>query len=91
MWSFVRVGFQPIEALQAATIVPARHLGFDQDLGSLEGGKLADLVVVDSNPLEEITNTDKVSLVMINGRLYKAATMNEVYSSDKMRPAYYWE
>jgi imidazolonepropionase-like amidohydrolase/Tol biopolymer transport system component len=91
MWSFVRGGFSPIEALQAATIVPARHLGFDQDLGSLEVGKLADLVVMNSNPLEEITNTDKVSMVMINGRLYEAATMNEVYSSDKKRPAYYWE
>ncbi|MFT5136681.1 MAG: imidazolonepropionase-like amidohydrolase/Tol biopolymer transport system component [Arenicella sp.] len=91
MWSFVRGGFSPIEALQAATIVPARHLGFDQDLGSLEVGKLADLVVLNSNPLEEITNTDKVSMVMINGRLYEAATMNEVYSSDKKRSAYYWE
>ena len=91
MWSFVRGGFSPIEALQAATIVPARHLGFDRDIGSLEVGKLADLVVMNSNPLEEITNTDKVSMVMINGRLYEATTMNEVYSSDKKRPAYYWE
>ncbi|MFT6045031.1 MAG: imidazolonepropionase-like amidohydrolase [Arenicella sp.] len=91
MWSFVRGGFSAIEALQAATIVPARHLGFDQDLGSLEVGKLADSLVMDTNPLEEITNTDKVSMVMINGRLYEAATMNEVYSSDNKLPAYFWE
>ena len=70
-------GMTPMEALAAATINPARSLGLDRELGSLEAGKLADLVVLDRNPLENIRNTDSVSMVMVNGRLYDAATLNE--------------
>jgi imidazolonepropionase-like amidohydrolase/Tol biopolymer transport system component len=91
IWSFVRGGFTPIEALATATIVPARHLGFDNDLGSLEAGKLADLVVMNSNPIDDIGNTDDINMVMLNGRLYEADSMNEVQSSAAKRPAYYWQ
>ena len=91
LWSFVRGGWTPLEALRAATINPARHLGMDADIGSLEKGKLADLVILDANPLEDIRNSDKVSGVMLNGRLYDPVTMNEVTTGNAVRAPYYWE
>ena len=60
MWSFVRGGWSPIEALRAATIMPATSLGYAKDVGSLEVGKLADLVVLDADPTVDIRNSDKV-------------------------------
>jgi imidazolonepropionase-like amidohydrolase/Tol biopolymer transport system component len=91
MWSFARGGFTPLEALMTATVMPARHLGFANDLGTLEDGKLADLVILRANPLEDIGNTDEIEYVMLNGRLYEADTMNEVVTGDRERPAYFWE
>jgi imidazolonepropionase-like amidohydrolase len=91
MWSFVKGGWTPLQALQAATINPARTLGLDRDIGTLETGKLADLVVLDANPLENIRNSDKVNMVMLGGRLYDAATLNERVTGNRVRPAYWWE
>jgi imidazolonepropionase-like amidohydrolase len=91
LWSFVRGGMTPIEALRAGTIVPAQSLGMAKDIGSLEVGKLADLVVLDADPTLDIRNSDKVSRVMLGGRLYDAATMNEVVSGTKQRLPYWWE
>jgi imidazolonepropionase-like amidohydrolase len=91
LWSFVRGGWTPLEALRAATINPARHLGMDADIGSLEKGKLADLLILDANPLEDIRNSDKLSGVMLNGRLYDPVTMNEVTTGNAVRAPYYWE
>jgi len=91
MWSFARGGMSPIQALRTATTEPARHLGFDNDIGSLEVGKLADLVILSENPLEDIRNTDKVEHVMLGGRLYEAETMNEVHTGDSKRLPYWWE
>ena len=91
MWSFARGGMSPLQALSTATTEPARHLGFDKDIGTLEEGKLADLVILSDNPLEDIRNTDKVEHVMLGGRLYEAETMNEVVTGDKERLPYYWE
>jgi imidazolonepropionase-like amidohydrolase len=71
--------------------MPARTLGMERDLGTLEPGKLADLVVLDANPLENIQNTDNVSQVMLGGRLYDAATLNEQMTGNRRRPAYWWE
>lgn len=90
MWSFARGGMSPLEALRTATTAPAQAYGFD-DIGSLEVGHLADLVILNENPLEDIFNSDKVHQVMLNGRLYDAATMNEVVTGDAKRLPYYWE
>jgi imidazolonepropionase-like amidohydrolase len=91
MWSFVRGGWTPLQALAAGTIMPATSLGYQRDVGSLEAGKLADLVVLDADPTTDIRNSDKVSRVMLGGRLYDAATMNEVATGTAKRPAYWWE
>ena len=90
MWSFVRGGWSPVEALATATRTPAKALGF-ADLGTLEPGKLADLVILDGDPTENIRNTEKISKVMMNGRLYDAATLNEEVTGNRQRQPYYWE
>jgi Tol biopolymer transport system component/imidazolonepropionase-like amidohydrolase len=71
MWAFVQGGMTPLEAIRVATRYPAETLGLDRDLGSIENGKLADFVVLDANPLEKIENSEKVSLVVKNGRAYR--------------------
>ncbi len=91
MWSFARGGMSPVQALQTATVDPAKHLGFFNDLGSLEKGKLADLVILNANPLDDIYNTDEIEMVMQGGRLYDAKTMDEQYTGDAKRIPYWWE
>ena len=91
LWSFVRGGMTPVEALRAGTIESARSLGMDADIGSLEPGKLADLVVLDADPSVDIGNSDKIAQVMIGGRLYDAKSMNEVGTGNAARLPYWWE
>ena len=91
IWSFVRGGMTPLEALQAATIVPARSLGMDTEIGSLEVGKLADMVILSGDPLDNIRNTERVETVVLGGRAYDATTMNEVVTGDAERMPYWWE
>ena len=80
-----------LQAIRCATLYGAEYLGLDHDLGSLETGKLADLIVLDKNPAENIRNSDSVHYVMLNGRLYDAATMNEIGNHPHQRPPFYWE
>ncbi len=91
IWSFARGGFSPVEALDTATRASAISLGMDRDLGTLEAGKLADLVVMRENPLDNIRNTETIEYVMQGGRLYDAATLNEVETGDARRQPYFWE
>jgi imidazolonepropionase-like amidohydrolase/Tol biopolymer transport system component len=90
IWSHVRGGASPLEALRHGTIDGARIYGFS-DIGSLEPGKLADLLILEANPLEDIQNTDNIAQVMLNGRLYEAATLNETVTGNRQRQPYFWE
>jgi imidazolonepropionase-like amidohydrolase len=72
---YVQAGFTPMEAIQAATIVSARVMGLDKELGSVEVGKRADLIIVDANPLESIHNIRKVEFVITNGIMYNCAEL----------------
>ncbi|MDH5806101.1 MAG: amidohydrolase family protein, partial [Gemmatimonadota bacterium] len=91
LWMFEQGGMTPLESIRAATLNGARYLGLDDDLGSLEAGKLADIIVLSDNPLENVRNTESVELVMLNGRLYDAATMNEIGNYSDRRGPLYWE
>ncbi len=91
LWSFARGGMSPTEALRAGTIEPARSLGMEKDIGSIEPGKLADLVVLNADPSADIHNSDKIDQVMLGGRLYDAKTMNEVGTGTAQRRKYWWE
>jgi imidazolonepropionase-like amidohydrolase len=90
LWSYVKGGFTPVEALRAGTIVPAQSLGMANDIGSLEPGKLADLIVLDADPSADIRNSEKVAQVMLGGRLYDAASMDEVAPVKVKRPPHWW-
>jgi imidazolonepropionase-like amidohydrolase len=91
MWMFVQGGMTPLEALRSATLKGAAYLGLDKDLGSVEPGKLADLAVIDGNPLQDIRQSEKVAYTVVNGRIYDAATMDEVGNSPRKRGTFYWE
>lgn len=90
MWAFAMGGMSPHEILRSATITGARAIGHLEDLGSLEPGKLADLQVLDRNPLEDIRNTNSVRWVMKNGRLYDALTLDETWPRKRALPANQW-
>jgi imidazolonepropionase-like amidohydrolase len=75
---FVAAGFTPLEALQTATINPARFFGIEDQAGTVEKGKLADLVLLSANPLEDIANTQKVTGVIANGRYYRRAELDKM-------------
>ena len=72
---YAQAGFTPMEAIQAATIVPARVMGLDKELGTVEAGKRADLIILDASPLESIHNIRKVEFVITNGVLYNCAEL----------------
>ena len=91
LWSFARGGMSPVEALKAGTIVSAQSLGMAKDIGSLEPGKLADLVILSADPSADIRNSDDIEQVMLGGRLYDAKTLNEVGTGAAPRAPYWWE
>ncbi len=88
MWMLAQGDMTALEVLRTATISSARSLGLDKELGSIEPGKLADLVVLDRNPLENVRHTDSVFRVMLNGRLYDQR-LDEVGSSRKRSPLWF--
>jgi imidazolonepropionase-like amidohydrolase/Tol biopolymer transport system component len=91
IWMMAQGGMTPMEALRTATVNPAKSLGLDSYVGSLKAGKLADLIVMDKNPLENIYNTESIKYTMVNGRLYDSETMNEIGNYSKPHSRFYWE
>ncbi len=91
IWMMKQGGMTNHQALKTATINPAQTLGLDDWLGSIEAGKLADIIVMDKNPLENIYNTESIRFTMVNGRLYDAETMNETGNYNKPRTKFNWE
>jgi imidazolonepropionase-like amidohydrolase/Tol biopolymer transport system component len=91
LWMFEQGGMTAHEALRVGTLNGAKYLGMDKDIGSIEPGKLADLVVIDGNPLIDLKRSEFVQYTMINGRLYEAATMNEVVTGKRKRKAFYFQ
>ena len=90
-WMMQQGGMTNMEALKTATINAAEYIGAGDEIGSLKVGKLADLIVMAKNPLDNIENTQTIEMVMINGRLYDTETMNEIGNRPKERKPFYWE
>ncbi|MCI0444517.1 amidohydrolase family protein [bacterium] len=84
-------GMTPIEALRASTILAADKIGFAQDLGSIESGKLADFMILDADPLQDIHNTVKIKWVVKNGVIYDAETLREEWPQQQDLPKFFWK
>ena len=91
LWMLAQGGMTPLQAIRCATMNGANYLGMEKEIGSLEVGKLADMIVLNQNPLEDIRNSDKIKYVMLNGRLYDSDSMNEIGNHEKPRLRFWWQ
>jgi imidazolonepropionase-like amidohydrolase len=92
MWALASGGLTPMEVLKAATLDGAEIIGFDRDLGSLEPGKMADLVILDESPLSDIRNTNTIRYVMKNGELFDANTLDRIWPVETtLQPLWWWD
>ncbi|WP_372870798.1 amidohydrolase family protein [Shewanella sp.] len=91
MWMFAQGGMSNMDVLKTATINPAKTFAMDHQLGSIKAGKLADLIVIDGDPLADIRVTDKVTHTMVNGKLYDAETMNQLNGDKRKRQRFFFE
>jgi hypothetical protein len=90
MWALQSGGLTNMEVLRAATIHGAEAIGYAQDLGSIEAGKLADLIVLNKDPLVDIHNTNSIRYVMKDGELFEGDTLNQVWPQQKPLPELWW-
>jgi Tol biopolymer transport system component/imidazolonepropionase-like amidohydrolase len=91
LWAMQSGGLTPMEALRCATLIPAEAIGLQNDLGSLEVGKLADLIILNANPLDDIHNSNKIALVMKGGTLWNGDTLDEVWPEQHKLEPLAWE
>ncbi len=89
-WALASGGLTEHQALRAVTLHGAEAIGLDADVGSIEAGKLADILVLDRNPLDEIENTNAIRYVMKNGELFEAATLDQIWPEKKPLPKQFW-
>jgi len=91
MWMLSSGGMTPMEVLRCATLNGSKIVGRPQELGSIEPGKLADLVIFDKSPLDDIHNTNTIHWVMKNGELFEGDTLNQVWPEQKkLEPLWFW-
>jgi imidazolonepropionase-like amidohydrolase len=90
LWMLAMGGFTPHEALRASTLTGAQKIGFERDLGSLEAGKMADFVVLNSNPLDDIRNTADIQYVVKNGCVFDAESMTQLHPQYRPLPKPFW-
>jgi hypothetical protein len=90
LWMMASGGMRNHDALRMATLHSADAIGLAKDIGSLEVGKLADLQVLDANPLDDLRNSTKIRYVMKNGRLHDAASLNEIWPRQRTLPTQWW-
>jgi Tol biopolymer transport system component len=90
MWAFVEGGMPKLDALRSATLRGAQALGMDKDLGSLEIGKLGDLVILDANPLDDIMNSRRIRWIVFNGRLREAETLDQLWPVEEKVSRMWW-
>ena len=91
LWMLGQGGMTPLEAIRSATLTGAEYLGLQDDLGSLRAGKLADFLVISGNPLADLRQSENVRYTVANGRVYDAATMDQVWPAAVARPAFWFE
>jgi imidazolonepropionase-like amidohydrolase/Tol biopolymer transport system component len=92
LWAMASAGMDPMDALSMATRLGAEAIGLDQDIGTIEPGKLADLVILEADPRTDLRNTERVEGVMMNGRLFDAATMTETWPRQReIQPLWWWD
>ncbi len=90
LWAVQSGGMPTHDALRVATIFGAEAIGLDSDVGSLEPGKLADMIVLDKNPLTDIQNTDSIRYVMKNGELFEGDSLTRQWPDQKKLDKQYW-
>lgn len=91
LWLIAQSGITTLQALRCATLDGAHYLGLDKDIGSIEPGKLADMIVLDANPLRDIHDSLSIRWTILNGRMYDSQTLAPADGGAESRPHFFFE